>query len=203
MAGDRPARSDRNGGIAVAVAVDDPGLARRLAMVLRDLPDVDLLPPDLDQTAEIVFIDHVPARSHQPAEPALICMVDHRKGAAALRAGVAAVVPRSAGALELRLAIEAVQLGYLLAPVGTFGTPHGEDAFGSSATTAAPAALTRREREVLEMLAEGASNKQIARRLELSIHTVKFHVASILEKLDATGRTDAVAHAVRRGLLML
>jgi hypothetical protein len=50
---------------------------------------------------------------------------------------------------------------------------------------------------------EGASNKEIARRLAISVHTAKFHVASILEKLDATGRTDAVAHAVRLGLLML
>jgi DNA-binding CsgD family transcriptional regulator len=63
--------------------------------------------------------------------------------------------------------------------------------------------LTAREREVLAVLAEGASNKTIARRLGISVHTVKYHVASILEKLDATGRTDAVAHAVRLGLILL
>jgi len=56
---------------------------------------------------------------------------------------------------------------------------------------------------VLKLLAEGASNKVIARQLAVSVHTAKFHVASILAKLDATGRTDAVAHAVRLGLLML
>src|SRR5215207_8425067 len=62
---------------------------------------------------------------------------------------------------------------------------------------------TAREREVLAVLAEGASNKVFARRLGISVHTVKYHVASILEKLDATGRTDAVAHAVRLGLILL
>ena len=46
-------------------------------------------------------------------------------------------------------------------------------------------------------MAEGASNKTIARRLEISVHTVKFHVGSLLDKLDAAGRTDAVAHAAR------
>jgi DNA-binding CsgD family transcriptional regulator len=63
--------------------------------------------------------------------------------------------------------------------------------------------LTAREREVLTLLAEGASNKLIGRRLGISVHTVKYHVASILEKLDATGRTDAVAHAARLGLILL
>jgi DNA-binding CsgD family transcriptional regulator len=63
--------------------------------------------------------------------------------------------------------------------------------------------LTPRELEVLRLVAEGASNKLIARRLGISIHTAKFHVASIAEKLDATGRTDAVAQAVRLGLIML
>lgn len=65
------------------------------------------------------------------------------------------------------------------------------------------AALTPRELEVLMLLAEGASNKTIARRLEISVHTAKFHVGSLLDKLDATGRTDAVAHAARLGVIQL
>ncbi|WGS22047.1 MULTISPECIES: LuxR C-terminal-related transcriptional regulator [unclassified Bradyrhizobium] len=63
--------------------------------------------------------------------------------------------------------------------------------------------LTPRELDVLALLAEGASNKMIAKRLGISVHTAKFHVGSLLDKLDATGRTDAVAHAARRGVINL
>ncbi|EYD72915.1 transcriptional regulatory protein [Rubellimicrobium mesophilum DSM 19309] len=63
--------------------------------------------------------------------------------------------------------------------------------------------LTTREREVLGLLTEGASNKAIARRLGISVHTAKFHVGRVIDKLDATGRTDAVAHAARTGLIHL
>ncbi len=68
---------------------------------------------------------------------------------------------------------------------------------------AADAELTPRELEVLGLLAEGASNKVIARRLGVSVHTAKFHVGRLLDKLDAVGRTDAVAHAARLGVIHL
>ncbi|HWG04586.1 MAG TPA: helix-turn-helix transcriptional regulator [Beijerinckiaceae bacterium] len=64
-------------------------------------------------------------------------------------------------------------------------------------------ALTAREAEVLALLAEGASNKAIARRLDISVHTAKFHVAALLDKLDAMSRTDAVVQAARLGLILL
>jgi len=84
----------------------------------------------------------------------------------------------------------------------------GEAADATLVSARAPPAdpdvpLTPRETEVLKHLAEGASNKTIARRLGISVHTVKFHVASLLDKLDATGRTDAVAHAARLGVIQL
>ena len=63
--------------------------------------------------------------------------------------------------------------------------------------------LTPRELEVLDILAEGASNREIAERLGISVHTAKFHVGSILDKLDSSGRTDAVAYALRVGVLRL
>ena len=63
--------------------------------------------------------------------------------------------------------------------------------------------LTPRELDVLTLLAEGVSNKTIAKQLGISVHTAKFHVGSLLDKLDATGRTDAVAHAARRGVINL
>jgi DNA-binding CsgD family transcriptional regulator len=62
-------------------------------------------------------------------------------------------------------------------------------------------ALTPRETDVLALLAEGASNKTIARKLAISVHTVKFHIASLLDKLDADGRTEAVAQAARLGAI--
>ena len=75
-------------------------------------------------------------------------------------------------------------------------------------TDSSPAAdgavpLTPRELEVLTLLAEGASNKMIAQRLGISVHTAKFHVGSLLDKFDAIGRTDAVAHAARLGVINL
>ena len=57
--------------------------------------------------------------------------------------------------------------------------------------------------EVLALLAEGDSNKEIARRLGISVHTVKFHIGSLLDKLEAVGRTDALAHAARLGIINL
>jgi DNA-binding CsgD family transcriptional regulator len=63
--------------------------------------------------------------------------------------------------------------------------------------------LTPRELEVLALLAEGASNKLIARRLGISTHTAKFHVGSLLDKLDAVSRADAVVHAARIGVINL
>jgi DNA-binding CsgD family transcriptional regulator len=63
--------------------------------------------------------------------------------------------------------------------------------------------LTARELEVLGLLAEGMSNKAIARRLGISVHTAKFHVGALIDKFDAIGRTDAVAHAARRGVIQL
>jgi len=63
--------------------------------------------------------------------------------------------------------------------------------------------LTARELEVLRMLAEGAANKNIAWKLAISEHTVKFHVAQILGKLNAGTRTEAVTLGIRKGLILL
>lgn len=63
--------------------------------------------------------------------------------------------------------------------------------------------LTPREHDVIGLLAEGLSNKAIGQRLGIAPDTVKFHVGRLIDKLDATGRTDAVAHAARRGIIQL
>jgi NarL family two-component system response regulator YdfI len=69
--------------------------------------------------------------------------------------------------------------------------------------TAAPEDLTPREIEVLRMLAEGFGNREMASRLGISDHTVKFHVSSILDKLGAASRTEAVTLGIRMGLILL
>ena len=84
--------------------------------------------------------------------------------------------------------------------VGTAGPPASDDAYDEAAVDEA---LTPREVQVLELLAEGLANKAIAARLGISDQTVKFHVASISGKLGAANRTDAVRRAVRRGLISL
>lgn len=66
-----------------------------------------------------------------------------------------------------------------------------------------PLDLTEREREVLQLLAQGMANKQIARELSISLRTAKFHVSSLLLKLNASNRTEAVTEAVSRGLITL
>ena len=63
--------------------------------------------------------------------------------------------------------------------------------------------LTPRERDVIALLAEGLSNKEIGGQLGISADPAKFHVGRVIDKLDATGRTDAVAHAARRGIIHL
>ncbi|HEX9322437.1 MAG TPA: helix-turn-helix transcriptional regulator [Xanthobacteraceae bacterium] len=105
---------------------------------------------------------------------------------------------------DLRIALAAASRGLAVAPLRMIESVRHDAAAPFDATGVTDSiGLTSRELEVLGLLSEGASNKEIARRLAISVHTAKFHVASILEKLDATGRTDAVAHAVRLGLLML
>ena len=64
-------------------------------------------------------------------------------------------------------------------------------------------ALTPRELEVIQFLAAGLGNKEIASRLTISEHTVKFHVASIMGKLGAASRTEAVTLGIRHGLIMV
>ncbi|TIW43722.1 MAG: helix-turn-helix transcriptional regulator, partial [Mesorhizobium sp.] len=82
---------------------------------------------------------------------------------------------------------------------------HDSDPFDEDRadTNHARPTLSPREAEVLALLAEGAPNKVIARRLNISVHTAKFHVAAILIKLGAANRTDAIAIAMRQGLVLV
>jgi DNA-binding CsgD family transcriptional regulator len=103
------------------------------------------------------------------------------------------VLPRYADANQIDAAIRAVSAGLIVR------SPDAADAgFGAMRESDAHALLTPRELEVLATLAEGMTNKAIARRLNISLHTVKFHVESLFRKLGARTRTEAVAKASER-----
>jgi NarL family two-component system response regulator YdfI len=122
---------------------------------------------------------------------------------AGFRAGVRAVLPVDASPHQLLAALQAVTSGlFVLHPNAVEAlAPAASPASRQLTELAEP--LTRREREVLQMLAAGLANKEIATRLGISDHTAKFHVASILGKLGAATRAEAVTLGIRRGLVLL
>jgi len=120
-----------------------------------------------------------------------------------LRAGVRAVLPPDVAAEQLRAALEAAAAGLVVIHPSELDTVLSAAIGPSAPLDELLEPLTRREREVLQMLAAGLANKEVAARLAISDHTVKFHVASILGKLGASTRTEAVSAGIRRGLVML
>jgi len=122
--------------------------------------------------------------------------------ASGLRSGLRAVLPHDASAREITAAIEAAAEGLIVLHPAVLAAlqlaepprrPPGE----------LNASLTAREIEVLRMLAEGLANKNVAWRLGISEHTVKFHISSIFTKLNASSRAEAVAIGMRQGLILL
>ncbi|HEX5071606.1 MAG TPA: response regulator transcription factor [Gemmatimonadaceae bacterium] len=142
-----------------------------------------------------------------PRTPAFVLLVDEPSlpwTADALRAGVRSVLPRNAMPDEIIAALEAAAAGLVTLPaelaIDLVSAPRGTATRPADPPTQP---LTRRELEVLGFLAEGLANKNIAARLGISEHTVKTHVASILTKLDAFSRAEAVAIGARQGLILL
>jgi DNA-binding NarL/FixJ family response regulator len=159
--------------------------------------------------AEVVLLDagDIPAErlaelAEGTSEPivALLEPSDTSLASSALRAGIRGIVSREATPEEIESAIQAAHAGLIVVTDGLLPEilpelrPSGE-------ALAEP--LSDREREVLNLMAEGLSNKLIAQGLGISEHTVKTHVASIFAKLGAATRTEAVSQAIRRGLVML
>ncbi|PWU10835.1 MAG: DNA-binding response regulator [Terriglobia bacterium] len=119
----------------------------------------------------------------------------------AVRLGVRAVLPRDASAEEILAAVDAAASGLAVVDPRDLETMLSGPA--AAALSAEASILTPREIEVLRMMAEGAANKTIAWKLQISEHTAKFHVASILNKLNASTRAEAVAIGIRKGLILL
>jgi len=114
------------------------------------------------------------------------------------------VLPLWASAREIQIAIEAAANGLLVIhPDVTEHVSRTSDTPSRAASAFPGQQLSPREIEVLNLLALGLGNKEIAKRLKISDHTVKFHVTSIFNKLNVSSRTEAVAVGIRRGLVVL
>ena len=209
--------------LAVAIVSADPILRRRLERLLRADRAVTIVAVAADAAAALAVaqqshIDAIVADAKAPRQMAewtiaqakipVVALLDGAPDAQSslegIGAGVRAMLPRSAGREEILAALRAVTTGLLvlpheLLPMLLDGASHDQDL----ATANGDARLTARELDVLAAMADGASNKAIARRLGISFHTAKFHVAAILAKLDADSRTEAVTKAAQLGLVML
>ncbi len=154
----------------------------RLDPVLHSLPDAS--------RAALVVLAESPSRAWREM--------------AGARARAHAVLPRDATTEEIRAAIEAAAAGLVaLHPAALAATARRARLPGLPARAEPDQRLTAREIEVLGMMADGFGNKIIAARLGISAHTAKFHVASIMAKLGAGSRTEAVSIGLRRGFLAI
>jgi DNA-binding NarL/FixJ family response regulator len=186
---------DGDAGLTVAGVVGDAAALTRLiaqthvALVLADAPTAEQL--------------RRWTRRHR--DTALVAIVAATQAGALdlLRAGARALLARAADEADIAATLAAVRRGLCVLPPGLLPAPARLGHDTPHVPSAGEPPLTAREREVLAALADGLSNKAIARRLAISVHTAKFHVAGILAKLDADSRTEAVAKAAQRGLVML
>ncbi len=168
-----------------------------LQPVSQDPPDVLLVEVERGELTPLV--------ATMESLPVVLLMAEPEEDRAieALRRGARAVLPRDAGREEIVAAIAAAAHGLIALHPDVAGFLEAMLASAAQRPDAPVESLTPREIEVLGMLAEGAGNKGIAHRLGISEHTVKFHVGSILAKLEASSRTEAVTVGIRQGLIML
>jgi two-component system, NarL family, response regulator YdfI len=183
-------------GIEVPGTSDLTGLA---AAIDRHQPDVVLAAVAAHQDEPPEELMALAGRDGAPAIVMLAPDLQPLWTAEALRAGIRAVLPGDLGPREIRAAVEAAAAGLVVL--------HPQDLASAIADRPSSAGanqpLSPRESQVLTMLAEGLGNKTIAWKLGISEHTVKFHVASILGKLNAGTRTEAVTQGIRRGLILI
>ena len=174
-------------------------LAGLAAAIDQHQPDAVLAAVEQHQDEPPEELIALAAREGAPAIVVLAPDLQPAWTAEALRAGMRAVLPGDLGTREIVAAIEAAAAGLVVL--------HPQDLAVVAAERSAPngvvQALSPRELQVLAMLAEGVANKTIAWKLGISEHTVKFHVASIMAKLNAGTRTEAVTQGIRRGLIFI
>jgi len=172
--------------------------AERLAEEDAEVLLVEVTNDDVEELLEIL------AATGLTRETAVVVLLDRSApvwAGQAVQAGVRGVLSSDADREQLALAIEAVASGLFVLHPDEVRPARSSPARAVPLELAEP--LTARERQVLQMLASGLGNREIATRLKISEHTAKFHVASILGKLGASSRTEAVATGLRRGLILL
>jgi DNA-binding NarL/FixJ family response regulator len=196
----------KSAALVIELSIDNRRLADRLRGMISARSGLRVRDPEHDREPDVRITDGAVRRMHGRR---VIVLTDGSGAADAWQAGAAAVLPETCDVEALNAAVRAAANG-LASISDEFRALLVDDGLAVEALTedaddVAPIAidLTPREVQVLQLLAEGASNKAIARGLGITPHTAKFHVASIITKLDATGRTDAVARAMRLGLLMI
>ncbi|MBV8818930.1 MAG: response regulator transcription factor [Acidobacteriaceae bacterium] len=184
--------------IRVLIASPSPVARAGVEALLRTSPNIEIVTDEPD-----VVIADADRREllDLPPHTALVVLSNDTPAALtaeALRSGVRGVVPRDATPNQVIAAIEAAAAGLVVLPLEDV-----ETVLAAPRPAPTSEALSPRETEVLGMMAEGLSNKEIAYRLGISEHTVKFHATSILTKLNAGSRTEAVMLGLRQGLILL
>ncbi len=186
--------------VRVAVVSRDPLARAGLGGLLDGRADVELVD---EEGAEVVLWDAGPQLAGEMwnselSAPVVAVVANRADADAALAAGARGVLLRDRLGPGLTAALLAARHGLTVLDAALAPRPRREpDA------NAGQDPLTPREEEVLQLMAEGRSNKEIAQALGISDHTAKFHVNAVLAKLDAGTRTEAVVTAVRRGLVLL
>ncbi|GAB1543643.1 response regulator transcription factor [Scytonema sp. NUACC21] len=186
----------------IGTTSDLDGLAREIEQLQ---PEVVLL--DLSSNFQKSVWEKLLSLQQQQEPSAFLILTDEFDSLdleAGLRAGIKGILPQSSTESEIVAAVEAVAFGLVVLHSDAMEYVLAlKDTTGREKVVPAVQALTPREIEVLEMLGVGLGNKAIAKRLQISEHTVKFHVSSIFQKLGVSTRTEAVAVGVRLGLIML
>ncbi len=212
--------SKRSSGGAIRIAVAATSAVRRagLESIIRSHPEFQLagsfgVVASLVSFAhgtelDVMVIDSDSIRDLllEPASDAAIVLLtevsDARSISRLLRSGVRAILSRESDPDYVLSAIYAAYDGLVLlstAAAETLAAVYGDPSLEVEGEMSEE--ITSRETDVLRMLAEGLVNKDIAARLGISEHTVKFHISSILDKLGASTRTEAVTLGIRRGLI--
>jgi NarL family two-component system response regulator YdfI len=165
--------------------------------------EVDMVLVSVDSASREELLDSI-EESRLAKETPLVLLIEQSStnfAQRAAKAGVKGILASEIDAEALISALKAVANGFLVV------SPEESAAIQTAVVTLREAEeavepLTPREKEVLEKMADGLGNREIASRLNISEHTVKFHVASILGKLGASSRTEAVSIGMRHGLIL-